>query len=151
MTRDRRCWKGMEGCTLNVPCLSLCIYHATSSVSLKVVTTLFVPSRSHVLQLLLGGDLAVVLDVDVLVGGQSVDLVFGERGTVFVSLRSIDDQVSTWEWTYVKPLTSLNSCSILPPWSVTCFLALWVVSLVASCKFTTSKLTTPAGQRWHHP
>lgn len=28
---------------------------------------------------LLGGDLAIVLDVDVLVGGQGVDLVFGER------------------------------------------------------------------------
>lgn len=29
---------------------------------------------------LLGGDLAVVLDVDVLVGGERVDLVLGERG-----------------------------------------------------------------------
>lgn len=38
---------------------------------------------SHALRLvdpLLGGDLAVVLDVDVLVGRKCVDLVFGERG-----------------------------------------------------------------------
>ena len=60
------------------PCLSLYIYRSASSVSLKVVTTMFAASRSHVLQLLLGGDLAVVLDVDAFVGGQSVDLVFGE-------------------------------------------------------------------------
>ena len=45
-------------------------------------------SRSHVLQLLLGGDLAVVLDADVLVVGESVDLVLRERGTVAVSLGS---------------------------------------------------------------
>jgi hypothetical protein len=29
------------------------------------------------------------------------------------------------EEAYVKPLISLNSVVILPPWSVTCFLALW--------------------------
>ena len=43
-------------------------------------------SRSHVLQLLLGGDLAVVLDADVLVRGESVNLILGEGGTVTVSL-----------------------------------------------------------------
>jgi len=60
----------------------LYIYRATLSVSLKVIANTSILSRSQVLHLLLGGDLAIVLDVDVLVGGQSVDLVIGERGTV---------------------------------------------------------------------
>jgi hypothetical protein len=42
------------------------------------------------LRLLLGLDLAVVLDADVLVGGQGVDLVVGERGTTIVSLDSTE-------------------------------------------------------------
>ena len=45
--------------------------------------------RSTTLHLLLSLDLAVVLDVDVLVGGESVDLVFREGGTgTLVRLRS---------------------------------------------------------------
>jgi hypothetical protein len=40
---------------------------------------------------LLGGDLAVVLDVDVLVGGEGVDLVVGERGAEYVSVIMIKE------------------------------------------------------------
>jgi hypothetical protein len=85
-----------------VLCLEVCastfhaclyIYRTTSSVSLKVVATLCIPSQSHVLQSLLGGDLAIVLDVDVLVGGQSVDLVFGERGTITAIVSSSQHSV----------------------------------------------------------
>jgi hypothetical protein len=71
---------------------------------------------------LLSGDFAVVLDVDVLVGGERVDLVFGERGAELCQRDGSID--SSGGGTYVKPGTSLNSCSILPPWSVQCFLAL---------------------------
>lgn len=38
---------------------------------------------------LLGGDLAVVLDVDVVVGRQGVNLVFGEGGTGYVSFHAM--------------------------------------------------------------
>ena len=81
----------------------------------------------------LGGDLAVVLDVDVLVGGERVDLVLGERGAGMRQLHFWERYKLSGRWvrdeeTYVKPGTSLNSCSILPPWSVQCFLALWYVS-----------------------
>jgi hypothetical protein len=69
--------------------LYLYLYRATSSVSLKVVTTFSVPPSSYISHLLLGSDLAVVLDVDVLVGGQSVDLVFGEGSATSGQLRSL--------------------------------------------------------------
>jgi hypothetical protein len=44
---------------------------------------------SYILRLLLGSDLAVVLDVDVLVRGQSVDLVLGEGSATSGQLRSL--------------------------------------------------------------
>jgi hypothetical protein len=69
--------------------LYLYLYRATSSVSLKVVVTLSRLCSSYIPHLLLGGDLAVVLDVDVLVGGQSVDLVFGEGSATSGQLRSL--------------------------------------------------------------
>lgn len=53
---------------------------------IKVVISLSSSSDLSVSCYLLGVDGAIVLDVDVLVGGQSVDLVFGERGTNLVSL-----------------------------------------------------------------
>ena len=75
---------------------------------------------------LLGSDLAIVLDVDVVVRRKAVDLVLGELGTVGPSVVGafVGRQVVLAEEAYVKPLISLNSVVILPPWSVTCFLAL---------------------------
>lgn len=78
---------------------------------------------------LLSLDHLVCLDVDVVVGFKGVDLVLWELGAV-------EDESALAFWredggstgqvldTYVKPLMSLNSVVIFPPWSVTCFLAL---------------------------
>jgi hypothetical protein len=76
---------------------------------------------------LLGSDLAIVLDVDVVVGRKAVDLVLGELGAMKPSVVcTLMERLSVLEEeAYVKPLISLNSVVILPPWSVTCFLALW--------------------------
>lgn len=84
---------------------------------------------------LLGSDLAVVLNVDVLVGGERVDLVLGERGAGLRQFRRLLKMRCQKECrkTYVKPGTSLNSCSILPPWSVQCFLALLDVRHESQC------------------
>ena len=66
--------------------LCMFIYRATtSSVSSIIRNIMYSLSLSpHGLTLLiaplLGGDLAVVLDIDVLVGGEGVDFVVGERG-----------------------------------------------------------------------
>jgi hypothetical protein len=74
----------------------------------------------------LGSDLAIVLDVDVVVRRKGVDLVLGELGTVGPSVSGAfaGRHIVLAEEAYVKPLISLNSVVILPPWSVTCFLAL---------------------------
>ena len=70
-------------------------------------------------------DLLVCFDVEMLVGLQRVDLVFGELGTRRESVSTVVAGASGSAWsTYVKPLISLNSLTILPPWSVTCFFAL---------------------------
>jgi hypothetical protein len=65
--------------------LCMFIYRATSSVSSIIRNMMYSLSLSpHRLTLLmaslLGGDLAVVLDIDVLVGGEGVDFVVRERG-----------------------------------------------------------------------
>lgn len=73
---------------------------------------------------LLSLDLLVVLDAERIVRRKSVHLVGRKLGTraqqrqclIIPELRSFK--------TYVKPLISLNSVVILPPCSVTCFLAL---------------------------
>jgi hypothetical protein len=72
------------------------IYRATRSVSSITHNMMYpLPLPSHRLTLLitplLGGDLAVVLDVDVLVGGEGVDLVVGERGAEYVSVIMIKE------------------------------------------------------------
>lgn len=72
---------------------------------------------------LLGSDLSVVLDVDVVVGRKGVYLVLGELGTAKKQSAAVQTS-QVCEGTDVKPLISLNSVVILPPWSVTCFLAL---------------------------
>ena len=66
---------------------------------------------------LLGSDLAIVLDVDVVVRRKCVDLVLGEFGAVGPSVGGtfLGRQVVLAEETYVKPLISLNSVVILPP------------------------------------
>jgi hypothetical protein len=76
---------------------------------------------------LLGSDLAIVLNVDVVVGRKAVDLVLGELCAIEPSVvDTLMYRLSVLaEEAYVKPLISLNSVVILPPWSVTCFLALW--------------------------
>lgn len=73
---------------------------------------------------LLGSDLAVVLNVDVVVGRKGVDLVLGELSAMSCQSSLVHRQVDQVEYAYVKPLISLNSVVILPPCSVTCFLAL---------------------------
>lgn len=101
------------------------------------------------MQLLLGLNLAVVLDADVLVGGQSVNLVFRERGTVVVSLRAAfdgDDGVireALDELELVLDLAALVGDLLLSavPCQFHCAVQVYHVS----------ELTTPAGRRWHHP
>lgn len=67
--------------------------------------------------------LAIVLDINVFVACQTVDLVCWELGAVDGFLSASDLLGSRRSVTYEKPFTSLNSLVILPPCSVTCFLA----------------------------
>jgi hypothetical protein len=88
---------------------------------------------------LLGAHLAVSLDsLDVLVRLESGDGVVVKGHTVLQSDipsnemhvscslggREVTGLVRGWRGTYEKPLMSLYSCPILPPWSWACFLAL---------------------------
>lgn len=61
---------------------------------------------------LLSLDFRVILNTDMLVRLQSMDLIRREFGTVLVV--SGLSEIQTWS-TYVKPLISLNSLTILPP------------------------------------
>lgn len=77
---------------------------------------------------LLSGDLAIVLDIDVVVGGEGMDLVVWELGTRKASLAADDRGSMQYSRTHVNPLTKVYSLTILPPCSSTCFLALRLVS-----------------------
>jgi hypothetical protein len=80
---------------------------------------------------LLGVDLRVGFDGDVIVGRERVDLVFGELGTSRLDVNICRGVDRSQMETYVKPLIRVNSLVILPPWSVTCFFAFSSSSLEA--------------------
>lgn len=68
-------------------------------------------------------NLAIALDVDMVVGGKRVDLVVWELGTgTLIVSKVLKFQITIV--THVKPLIKVYSSTILPPCSCTCFLAL---------------------------